>query len=298
MPEQDPPAGYGRGVARVSRVVGLLRQGEGRRMVTDTARTVRRHARAVRGADDLPSRARVLRLVVEGVLGREDARPPASAAVPVTARSVSDRPLWLRPRSRDHAAFEFLQGRHHLPPPELVDPPKHIAVFGANIGLLLAELATLYPEARLLGAEPEPENAALARRNLAHLDDRVRLVEKAVWWRDQQLEVAWGRDAWGLNLRGASADQEPATAGTVDAVDAGLLIEEFTGGAELDYLLMNIESSWYEMLRHGDWTRNVRCIKVEIQSHYDEAVPLLRGLGYRARLQRLRWGAFAVGVRP
>lgn len=298
MPEQDPAVGYGRGVARVSRVVGLLRQGQGRRMVTDTVRTVRRHARTVGGADDLPSRARLLRLFADGALGREDTRPPASSAVPVVARSISERPVWLRPRSRDHAAFGFLQGRHHLPPPELVDPPKHIAVFGANIGLLLAELATLYPEARLLGVEPEPENAAVARRNLAHLGDRVRLLEKAVWWRDQPLEVAWGRDAWGLNLKGESPDQEPGTARTVDAVDAGPLLEEFTGGAELDFLLVNIESAWYEMLRHGEWTRTVRCIKVEIQSHYDEAVPLLTALGYRARLQRLHWGAFAVGIRP
>jgi len=52
------------------------------------------------------------------------------------------------------------------------------------------------------------------------------------------------------------------------------------------------------MLKHGEWTRNVRCIKIEIQDHYDEAVPLLEALGYRAQLQRLNWRAFVTGIRP
>ena len=51
------------------------------------------------------------------------------------------------------------------------------------------------------------------------------------------------------------------------------------------------------MLRHGQWSANVRCIKIEIQDHYDEAVSLLEALGYRAQLQRLSWGAFVTGIR-
>ncbi len=62
--------------------------------------------------------------------------------------------------------------------------------------------------------------------------------------------------------------------------------------------MINIESAWYEMLRHGEWTRDVSCIKIQIQAHYDEAAPLLEALGYRERLERLKWGAFAIGVRP
>lgn len=298
MQEQGPAGAYGRGLAHVARVAGRLRQGEARRTAADIVRRVRRRTGTVTQVDGVASRLAILRMAADTLLRRELDQPPAAIAVPVTVREISPRPLWLRPRSRDRAALEFVRGRHHLPPPELVDPPKHIAVFGANIGLLMAELAMIYPEARLLGVEPEAQNAVLARRNLAHLGDRVTIVEKAVWWRDERLDVAWGRDAWGLDLRGAAPDQVPDTAREVDAVDAGALIDDFTGGAQLDYLLVNIESAWFEMLSHGDWTAAVRCIKIEIQEHYDEAVPLLRTLGYRARMERLRWGAFAVGIRP
>lgn len=48
------------------------------------------------------------------------------------------------------------------------------------------------------------------------------------------------------------------------------LREKFSGGAPIDYLLVNIESGWYELPRHGGWTRNVRSLKVEIRMRYDE----------------------------
>ena len=88
--------------------------------------------------------------------------------------------------------------------------------------------------------------------------------------------------------------------GTQSGRHAVLRSQRHTHGepAPVDYLLVNIESAWHEMLRHGQWTKNVRCIQIEIQDHYDEAVPMLETLGYQARLQLLSWGAFATGIRP
>lgn len=298
MQQQGPAGAHGRGMAHLARTAGQLRQGAARRTVTDTARRVRRRAATLAQVDGVASRVTILGMAADTLLRRELDQPPAATAVPVSAGEISGRPLWLRPRSRDRAALEFVRGRHHLPPPELVDPPRHIAVFGANIGLLTAELAMLYPQARLLGVEPESQNAVLARRNLAHLGDRVHVVEKAVWWRDDRLDVAWGRDAWGLDLRGAAPGQVAATARTVDAVGAGTLIAGLTGGAQLDYLLVSIGSAWLELLTHGEWTADVRCIKIEIKERGDDAVSLLRELGYRARSERVPWGAVAVGIRP
>ena len=68
------------------------------------------------------------------------------------------------------------------------------------------------------------------------------------------------------------------------------VLAAFTGPAPVDYLLVNIETGWHELLRHGQWTANVHCIKIEIQDHYDEVVPLLEALGYQAQLLRLELG--------
>jgi FkbM family methyltransferase len=263
------------------------------------------HSLPLRGSmakvSGLASKANMTRLIAAEVLLGEQRQPAAATAVPVRVPELGRRVVWLRPRSRDRAALEFLHLGWHLPPDELAGPVRHAAVFGANIGLLAADLAARYPQAQVLGVEADHDNAVLARRNLAHLGGRCSVEETAVWHRDETLTLTWVPDAWGQEVTGPVIG--PVTGHgieteLVDAVDAGDLLAGFTGPAPLDYVLVNIESAWYQMLQHGEWTRNVRSIKIEIQDHYDEAVGMLEALGYQARLQRLDWGAFAIGVRP
>jgi hypothetical protein len=247
----------------------------------------------------LGSQVRMTRMLAEEAFLGERHQPAADTAVPVRVRELGGNVAWLRPRSTDRLALEFVGYGHHLPPAGLTGPVRHIAVFGANIGLLTADLAGRYPHARLLGVEADHDNALLARRNLARLGGRCTLEETAVWYRDETLTLNWEPDAWGQIVVGpVSGNGSAATVRHLDAVDAANLLAAFTGPAPVDYLLVNIESAWYEMLRHGRWTANVDCIKVEISDHYDEAVPLLESLGYRAHLHRLDWGAFAIGIRP
>jgi hypothetical protein len=261
-------------------------------------RALRHRARSVRRVSGLCSKTVMSTMAATEVLLGERNQPAADSMVPVRVKGTGGRRVWLRPRSSDRAAFEFLHCRHHLPPAELASPIEHIAVFGANIGLLVADLADRYPAARLLAVEPHRDNAVLARHNLAHLGERCTLREVAVWYRDETLAVRWEPDAWGQIVTGLSARQGTAVTGEqIEAVDAARVLSDFAGEAPIDYLLVSIETAWYEMLRHGDWAKNVRCLKVEIQDHYDEAVPLLEALGYQARLQRQHWGAFATGIR-
>ena len=260
--------------------------------------------RSIARVSGLASKATMTGLVAAEALLGEQRQPAAATAVPVRVRELGGHVVWLRPRSRDRAALEFLHLGYHLPPARLTGPVRHAAVFGANIGLLAADLARRYPHARVLGVEADHDNAVLARRNLARFAGRCPVEEAAVWHRDETLALAWAPDAWGQAVTGSATRDEPGRRrrtrriDAVDAVDAGRLLGAFTGQAPLDYLLVNIESAWHEMLQHGQWTGNVRCIKVEIQDHYDQAVPMLETLGYKARLERLSWGAFATGIRP
>ena len=100
-------------------------------------------------------------VAAEAILG-EQREPAADTAVPVRVTELDGNTVWLRPRSRDRAALEFLHAGHHLPPAGLNRPVRHAAVFGAHIGLLLAGLAARYPQARVLGVEADHDNAALA----------------------------------------------------------------------------------------------------------------------------------------
>jgi len=261
-------------------------------------RALRHRAQSVRRVSGLRSKTVMSAMVATEVLQGERNQPTADSIVPVRVTGMGGSLAWLRPRSFDRAAFEFLHRRHHLPPADLASPIERIGVFGANIGLLAADLADRHPAARLLAVEPDRDNAVLTRHNLARLGERCTLREVAVWYRDETLAVRWEPDAWGQIVTGLSAPQGTAADGEqVEAVDAGRVLSDFAGEAPIDYLLVSIETAWYEMLRHGDWAKNVRCLKIEIQDHYDEAVPLLEALGYQARLQRQQWGAFATGIR-
>ena len=258
-------------------------------------RSLRYRLRSVGRVCGLRGKAVMVWLVAGEVFGGVRAEPAAGSAVRVRVRGLGGRGVWLRPGSSDRAALEFLFLGYHLPPAGLAGPVERVVVFGANIGLLAGDLAGRYPGARLLGVEADGDNAAVARRNLAYLGGRCSLVQAAVWYRDERLGLCWEADAWGREVTARPGDGGGVV---VDGVDAGRLLAEFAGPAPVDYLLVNIESAWYEMLRHGEWTRNVRCIRIEIQDHYDEAVPLLEALGYQATLHRLDWGAFALGIRP
>ncbi len=195
--------------------------------------------RSIGRVSGLASKATMSRLVaVEAILG-ERHQPAADTAVPVRVAQLDGNVVWLRPRSRDRAALEFLHLGHHLPPAGLSGPVRHAAVFGANIGLLAADLATRYPQARVLGVETDHDNAVLARRNLAHLADRCTLEQAAVWHRDETLTLAWAPDAWGQAVTGPG-DRNGPDPGTgtryIDAVDAGNLLAAFSGPAPVDYL--------------------------------------------------------------
>jgi hypothetical protein len=295
-----PPLPNGGPREQLARWGRMVLGGELPRMVRDTLHTVHRKIRVVRRASGLSSRLRMARLVGDAVLRRETAPlTPADTALPVRVREFDDEVMWLRPRSRDRKSLEYVEERYHLPPAGLTGPVATIAVFGSYIGLPLLDLAKRYPAARLLGAEPDADNAAVSRRNTAHLGDRCEIAQVAVWHRDEQLDIGWTLDGWGFDLTDDSHDGLwEGSATTIDAVDAGALLERFAGGQPVDYVFVNIDAAWYEMLKHGAWTANVRSIKIEAQSHIEEAVPLLEALGFRARLQRLIWGAYAEGVRP
>ena len=117
--------------------------------------SLRHRSRSIRRVTGLRSKALMTRLVLGEVFKGERNQPGADTAVPVRIKGLDGRAVWLRTRSYDRAALEFLYYGHHLPPAELAGPVGHIAVFGANIGLLLGDLAARYPHARLLGAEPD-----------------------------------------------------------------------------------------------------------------------------------------------
>lgn len=249
-------------------------------------------------ASDKAGRAGLVRLMRAGhTNGPED-----GTLVSVRMRALGGRPIHLRPGTTDIdvIADDFVF-RHQLPPKEMRGHDlKRIWELGANVGVGLVDLAVRYPSATLLGAEPDPGNLAVARRNIAGLEDRCRLVEAAVWDEDGEIVVEGGQEN-GLTVR-ARRDDDPSELTAMPAVSLNSLLEREQPDGPIDFLLMDIEGTEQRVLRRDtQWAEHVRAIKVEVHpatgyTERDCAADLQR-LGFHTQMEPLWWGGFVSGVK-
>jgi FkbM family methyltransferase len=230
---------------------------------------------------------------------------PTAAQRPITLKAKEIGSITIRPRGTDAGLLtaNLLEG--HCMPPDLVRPESvhQICELGSNIGVGLAVMAARFPRARLVGVEAHPDNAALARRNLAALGDRCVLVERAVWTSGGD-EVSLDSSEPGLHrvigegaAPGSSAGPLRASTTTVPA----LLAEHMPNGS-VDFLhcdIVGIEP--LIMTPDADWMNRVRSIKIQL---YEDrgftpaaALSTLRRFGFAAQIGATSYGEFAWGYR-
>ena len=219
--------------------------------------------------------------------------------VPAFRRRAGDRPLSLRLRPLRGASFQirparqdlatlihaFIEGQH-LPPADVANRDLVvICELGANVGASVAALAARYEAATVLGVEPDPGNAALARANTRAFGERCSILELAVWDRECSLELAGpATDA----LAARPVEGEPTVGTTrVRAVTLDALLTAALPDREIDYLHMCIEGSEQRVLAAGGaWAERVHSIRVELYPHLGfgaaECIAALERLGFRA----------------
>jgi FkbM family methyltransferase len=219
---------------------------------------------------------------------------PLGRETPVSLRvDGTTLDLFLRPRSSDPIVVtETFVGRYHLPPIPFARV-RTILDLGANIGLTMAHLAVLCPNARVIGVELDQQNIELARRNLARWGDRCTLIAGAVWIRDERL---------GYRLA------EGEECGAALAAEGGLDVQGLTldtlltsiGWEAVDYVKMDIEGAERAVLKQNtDWAGRVLSIKVETHGAYSrrECAADLERLGFTVSADP-RHPAAVSGVRP
>ena len=253
---------------------------------------------------DWRSRLRLLALRLSQRRRGDVAAPRLESAVPVRAKALGGEPIFLRPRSSDvELIWAIYANDWYLPPPELQGRDvRRVVELGTNVGAGLAALATRYPDARLLGVEPDRANVELARRNLARFGDRCQVLETAIWSEDADLVVDRSRREYALVVRPRSADDPPEWP-TVRARSMTSALADFEPDHDIDFMFMDIEGVEQRVLASGDlsWSRRVHCIRVECEREYggdpQECAAALSRLGFDSRIDPVPWGALVVGVR-
>jgi len=222
-------------------------------------------------------------------------------AVRIRLKPLGGRALLIRPSTSDvDTVWGTFAGRYHRPPPEIeASDLRLIWDLGANIGLTMADMACRHPNARIVGLEMDPENAEIARRNLATWSDRCELIEAAAWPRDGQLRyVRLAGATSGHHVTAAPLDSDPAVA-EVDALSPFSLLALEGPETQVDYAKIDIEGAEAELLRvNAGWTSRVRTLAVEVHEPYtvEQCQTDLRALGYETHVDPRHW-ACVIAVR-
>ena len=216
-------------------------------------------------------------------------------------RPLGGHTVLLRPSTSDvDTVWGTFAGLYHRPPEEVDGSGlRLIWDLGSNIGLTMADLALRHPQARVIGVELDPENAALARTNTAPWSDRCEVVEAAVWPLDGQLHyVRLPGVTSGHYVTEAELDEDPAVS-LAHSISPASLLALSGPGSVVDYVKVDVEGAESHLLREQTaWTERVRAIKVEVHDPYTVADCRsdLDALGFETRLDP-RQAACVIGVR-
>jgi FkbM family methyltransferase len=141
---------------------------------------------------------------------REILRPEGIRVYHARENGVS---VAIRHRGVDAATLAEVFYHHWYHPPEevarVLGSPREILDLGANVGLFGALAVTMWPDARIVGYEPDPGNAEVHEVAIAAngLGDRWSIVRAAAGTTDGEVRLAAGRGPSSFVLAEGSADE-------------------------------------------------------------------------------------------
>jgi FkbM family methyltransferase len=183
-------------------------------------------------------------------------------------KCLGGQPVLCRPGTRDKSSLEDLLFHQTYLPPMPLDDPKVIVDLGANVGYTLAHFAFLYPSARTIGLELDANNFLLARQNTKWCQDRVTLINAAIWSKDGYVTFeGLGEDAYHVVAPTARSDDTaaPAPDRRARSITMDTLINDFDI-SRIDYLKMDIEGGETELILSSNptWLERVDAMKIEL----------------------------------
>jgi len=191
--------------------------------------------------------------------------------------------LRVRAATTDAVTMESVFGdAYHLPRHRIKDDCV-ILDLGANAGYAAAQMASMYPRARVIAVELDADNAQLARRNLAPFE-RCELVNAAIWITDGEVGYS-GKAKDGYAITGGGMNKAPAV--TIETLldDRGIEIA--------DFVKMDIEGAEWPLFQKPTWLVRIDSISVEVhQADWLEPIDAtLIKAGFRTERSRAHWSS-------
>ena len=153
--------------------------------------------------------------------------------------------------------------------------PDVVLDLGGNIGLTSLWLDSCFHPRKLVAVEPFPENARLARKNLAQSAGEVMLVEAAAGSGDGFADFSMAEDS----NRGSVAF---GTDGKTRVLSMATLFKEAGIGPRIDLLKVDIEGGEAELFsRNLEWLDEVQNIIVEFHPDIIDVGPITQAISSR-----------------
>jgi FkbM family methyltransferase len=216
---------------------------------------------------------------------RGAARAPQGSGEVVLRPPVVAHPVIVRAGTTDALVFDNNLVRRAYACVEPRTPIRFVVDAGANAGYASAYFLTRFPEARVVALEPDPDNATVARRNLAPYGQRARLLECGLWPRPARLRMRRAERADSVMVEEVIGDD----AGDCSAIDLSTLLAQ-SGEARIDLLKCDIEGAEEHVFAvdADPWLERTACIVAEL--HGERAARVVRAAtarhGFRARRHR------------
>jgi FkbM family methyltransferase len=146
-------------------------------------------------------------------------------------------------------------------PRSLLDPAsvRTIIDCGANIGVTSLYLAQVYPNARIISIEPQPDNFALLLRNTENVPQIEALHAAVVGTSRPSVAFSTKREGWAGRISEDGGIQVPAI--TLDEVLRFSL-------SRVDLLKVDIEGAEAEVFAHGSYLDRVQHVVAELHEPY------------------------------
>jgi len=164
---------------------------------------------------------------------------------------------------------------------------------GAYIGDATSWYLSKFPQSRVVALEPTPDSYAMLQRNCAPYGDRVRMINGALWFQDDFLDLVQNPST----STGISVAKDAAGGGRVHAFSLNTIMDE-AGADVIDILKLDIEGAELQLFQNDPdpWLSRTRCITMEI--HSEEASKAVHSAVQRFGFVRHRYRELFIFIQP
>lgn len=142
--------------------------------------------------------------------------------------------------------------------------PTTIIDCGSNVGYSILYFADKFPDARIMGVEPDNRNFAVLKSNTSGYE-KVRLYQAGIWHQAARLDIR-NADEWS-----ASIEVQETAEGALQGITLLQIMQE-NGLEQADIIKMDIEGAEKALFENNphEWLSRIKCLVIEL---HDQVQP-------------------------